>query len=104
MKYIRIRKGENLLETKNWEKSNAPVLSYYSMEGVYGPGHNTFFEDSYGNHMIAYHAQEAMKDTPRCTAIHRVHFNKHGIPVFDMSADRDLNQDLVQVMSKVVVQ
>ncbi|NLJ96097.1 MAG: family 43 glycosylhydrolase [Clostridiales bacterium] len=101
---LRIKKGENLLEAKNWVKNNAPVLSYYSMEGVYGPGHNTFFKDSYGNHMIAYHAQEAMKDTPRCTAIHRVHFNKHGIPVFDMSADRDLNQDLVQVMSKVVVQ
>ena len=101
---LRAKKGDDLLDTKNWIKNNAPVLSYYSMEGIYGPGHNTFFQDPYGNHMIAYHAQEAMKDSPRCTAIHRVHFNKDDIPVFDMSPKRDLNQELVQVSSKVIVQ
>lgn len=101
---LRIKKGQDLLEAKNWIKNNAPVLSYYSMDGIYGPGHNTFFQDSYGNHMIAYHAQGAMKDSPRCTAIHRVHFNKDDIPVFDMSTHRDLNQELVQVTSKVLVQ
>jgi GH43 family beta-xylosidase len=100
---LKIKKGENLLEPKNWIKSNAPVLSYYSMEDVYGPGHNTFFKDSYGNHMIAYHAQEAMRGTPRCTAIHRMHYNISGIPIFDMSAKRDLNQELVKVTSKVRV-
>ena len=73
------------------------------MEDVYGPGHNTFFKDSYGNHMIAYHAQEAMRGTPRCTAIHRMHYNISGIPIFDMSAKRDLNQELVKVTSKVRV-
>ncbi len=101
---LSIKKGEDLLVPKNWIKSNAPVLSYYSMEDIYGPGHNTFFKDSNGNHMIAYHAQEAMKDAPRCTAIHRVHYNSHDIPVFDMSAKRDLNQELIKVTSKIVVQ
>ncbi|HHX12455.1 MAG TPA: family 43 glycosylhydrolase [Clostridiales bacterium] len=101
---LRIRKGENLLEPKNWVKSNAPVLSYYSMEDVYGPGHNTFYKDSSGNHMIIYHAQGAMQNAPRCTAIHRVHYNRHDIPVFNMSEKRDLNQELVKVRSKVIVQ
>ena len=100
---LRIKKGEDLLNPDNWVKNNAPVLTYYSMEDIYGPGHNTFFEDSYGNHMIVYHAQGTMRDTPRCTAIHRVHYNKFDIPVFDMSAKRDLNQELVQVTSKVIV-
>jgi GH43 family beta-xylosidase len=98
------KNGDNLLDPKNWIKSNAPVLSYYSTKGEYGPGHNTFYTDKYGNMMIAYHAQEFMKDSPRCTAIHRVHFNKSGIPVFDMSAERDLNMEISQVTTNVVVE
>ena len=101
---LTIKKGEDLLEPSNWIKNNAPVLSYYSIKNVYGPGHNTFFKDTYGNHMIAYHAQEAMRGTPRCTAIHRVHYNKSGLPVFDMSVERDLKKELAQVTMKVQVQ
>jgi GH43 family beta-xylosidase len=101
---LTINKGDNLLDSNNWIKNNAPVLSYYSVKGEYGPGHNTFFKDKYGNLMIAYHAQEAMRGTPRCTAIRRVHFNINGTPVFDMSAERDLNAEFTQVNTKVVVE
>lgn len=101
---LTIKKGDNFLDPDNWVKNNAPVLSYYSIKDVYGPGHNSFFKDKYGNLMIAYHAQEALKGTPRCTAIHRVHFNSTGIPVFDMSAERDLNAELTEVNTKVLVE
>lgn len=96
-------KSADLLEPGNWVKSNAPVLSYYSVKGEYGPGHNTFFKDKYGNLMIAYHAQETMQRTPRCTAIRRVHFGKDGIPRFDMSAERDLKHELVRVKTRVEI-
>ena len=98
------KKGDNLLEAGNWVKNNAPVLSYYSVKGEYGPGHNTFFKDQYGNLMNAYHAQKAFKNSPRCTAIRRVHFNKEGIPVLDLSEKRDLNVELIGVSTKVVVE
>lgn len=96
------RKGDDLLDPDNWIKNNTPVLSYYSVKGEYGPGHNVFFKDEYGNLMITYHAQESLKRSPRCTAIRRVQFNSAGIPVFDMSAERDLNPALTQVNTKVV--
>ena len=85
-------------------KSSTPVLSYYSVEGEYGPGHNSFFQDADGNIMIAYHAQDSLKSNLRCTAIRRVHFNIHGVPVFDLSADRDLNPKLAGVQTEVLVE
>mgnify|MGYP000890736577 CR=1 FL=1 len=96
-------KSADLLDPGSWVKSNAPVLSYYSIEGEYGPGHNTFFKDKYGNLMIAYHAQETTERSPRCTAIRRVHFDKYGIPRFDMSAERDLRHDLTCVKTRVEI-
>ena len=101
---LTINKGDNLLDPNNWIKNNSPVLSYYSVKDEYGPGHNAFFADEYGNLMNAYHAQESLKGSTRCTAIRRVHFNIAGTPVFDMSAERDLNARLVQVNMKVVVE
>lgn len=100
---LTIKKGDELLEPNNWLKSNAPVLSYYSVKDEYGPGHNTFYKDKNGNLMIAYHAQQHMKGSPRCTAIRRVHFNSAGTPVFDMSAERDLNENLKKVNMKVTI-
>lgn len=97
------KNGDDLLDAGNWVKNNAPVLSYYSVKDEYGPGHNAFFKDSHGNLMFTYHAQKTLKNSPRCTAIRRVHFNKQGYPVFDLSAERDLNMDLVKVSTKVVV-
>lgn len=95
--------GNDLLCAGNWEKSNAPVLSYYSVKNEYGPGHNSFFKDEHGNLMIAYHAQETMKRSPRCTAIRRVHFTKSGAPVFDISPDQDMDEGLAHVKTTVIV-
>ncbi|HEX2945950.1 MAG TPA: family 43 glycosylhydrolase [Clostridia bacterium] len=97
------RKGDDLLNPDNWTKSSAPVLSYYSVRDEYGPGHNTFYIDENNGLMIAYHAQESLKSNLRCTGIRRVHFNIHGVPVFDMSAERDLNAALAGVTTSVKV-
>lgn len=93
----------DLTDIAVWEKSSTPVLSYYSVEGEYGPGHNSFFVDDDGNLMIAYHGETSLESRLRCDGIRRVHFNVHGEPVFDLSAERDLNPALCQASLKVVV-
>ena len=94
---------DDLLDNSVWKKRCTPVLSYYSVEGIYGPGHNSFFTDAQGNLMIAYHAEDALEHYLRCDGIHRVHFNIHGEPVFDLSAKRDLDPALSQVEMEVIV-
>jgi len=92
----------NLLDLKSWTKSNAPVLSFYSVPNKWGPGHNSFFMDDFGNLMIAYHGETSLRGRERCVGIHRVHFNIDGEPVFNMSAERDLDPALAQVKTTVV--
>ena len=93
----------DLLDLNSWTKSNAPVLSFYSVPGKWGPGHNAFFMDDLGNLMISYHGETSLRGRERCAAIHRVHFNIDGEPVFNMSAERDLDPALAQVKTTVVV-
>ncbi len=93
----------DLLELANWKKSQTPVLSFYSVEGVYGPGHNSFFADPDGNLMIAYHGETAIDKKLRCPGIHRVHFDLQGRPRFDLSPARDLKEELKNVTLRVTV-
>ncbi len=93
----------DLLDLKSWTKSSAPVLSFYSVPNKWGPGHNSFFMDDFGNLMIAYHGETSLRGRERCVGIHRVHFNIDGEPVFNMSAERDLDPSLAQVKTTVVV-
>ncbi len=95
--------GDDLLDTASWEKSGHPVLSYYSVEGEYGPGHNSFFTDEDGNLMIAYHGETGIREHLRCVGIRRVHFDAERRPRFDLSADRDLDPALEKVSTKVIV-
>ena len=73
-----------------WKESTAPATI-------------PFFTDAQGNLMIAYHAEDALEHHLRCDGIHRVHFNIHGEPVFDLSAKRDLDPALSQVEMEVIV-
>lgn len=94
---------ENLTEVSVWKKSCTPVLSFYSVEGEYGPGHNSFFIDDDGNLMIAYHAEDALESRLRSDGIRRVHFDVQGTPRFDISAERDLNPALREVSIQLVL-
>lgn len=97
------REEDDLLVVSNWQKRSTPVLSFYSVEGEYGPGHNSFYEDEDGNLMIAYHGEKDPKETLRCDGIRRVHFKKDGTPVFGMSAGEDLDPKLGSVCMKVEI-
>lgn len=100
---LKAKTGDDLLKPESWNKSVTPVLSYYSLEHRYGPGHNSFFEDPEGNLMIAYHGVESIMDHIRCSGIHRVHFDINGNPVFSLSPERDLDPKLSKVKTRVVV-
>ena len=92
----------NLLDLRSWHKSITPVLTFYSVEGEYGPGHNSFFINEEGELMIAYHAETELTGTLRCDGIRRVHFRKDGTPYFGMSAAEDLGT--VSVTSQLVLE
>jgi len=94
---------DDLLDSACWSKWPTAVLSYLSIPFEYGPGHNSFFRDEDGNIMIAYHAKQNELRSARCAAIHRVHFGIDGKPVFDLSAERDLDPKLRRVQSIVHV-
>ena len=89
--------GSDLCDPASWTKSITPVLTYYSVDGEYGPGHHSFYTNEDGELMIAYHGETDIKERLRCDGIRRVHFRADGTPYFQMSAEEDLPEDLRQV-------
>lgn len=100
---LTVDERENLLDRNVWKKSITPVLTYYSVEGEYGPGHNSFFINEDGELMIAYHGETDISDTLRCDGIRRVHFRKDGRPDFELSWEQDLKEEFRKVYRKVRV-
>ena len=82
--------ADDLLDLRSWSKSITPVLTFYSVDGEYGPGHNSFFTGSDGELMIAYHAETSLTGMLRCDGIRRVHFRPDGTPYFGLAASEDL--------------
>lgn len=96
--------NDDLADPASWKKSLTPVLSYYSVDGEYGPGHNSFFSDELGNLWIAYHGETDLESRLRCAGIRRVHFDLQNRPRFDLSAERDVNPALQDVTMRVKVE
>ena len=95
--YLIADEKADLLDINNWTKQNTPSLWAYSAENIDGPGHNSFFVDEDGHTMIAYHGQLGI----RCSAIHRVHFDKNNYPYLNMSFERDLPKNMRRVKIKI---
>jgi len=99
--FLSIPYDGNLLDVNEWNKDMIPSLTPHSVEGEYGPGHNSFYVDSNNDVWVAYHAKEKKGWAARCSAIRRVHFDKFGTPVLNMSADRDLLPEFENVSVNV---
>lgn len=95
--------SDDLTDSSVWTKRGTPVVSFYSVAGEYGPGHNSFYTDEDGNLMIAYHGELGLEEHLRCDGIRRIHFGKDGRPVFDMSAEQDLNECLREVELQIII-
>lgn len=78
--YLVADQTADLLSPKNWRKEPSPVLCSTFIEGIEGPGHNSFFYDEHENLIVAYHAQETTQYHKRCTTMHRVQIGKNGFP------------------------
>jgi len=94
--------GTDLLNPDNWKKTNFPILTSRSVEGEYGTGHNAYVTDENGDVWNTYHARPGI-DAPRSSGIRRVHFNKAGYPVLDMTEEMDVAPEFRTVRIKVEV-
>ncbi len=99
--YLTASGKENLLDINVWEKLPAPVMHSGSVEGIQGPGHNSFFRDETGTLMIAYHGQERDKYFKRCSAFHRVHISKSGFPLLNVAGSTELPEELLTVEAEL---
>lgn len=95
--YLMASTEDDLLEVGNWKKCPAPVLHSGSVEGIQGPGHNSFFLNDQGELMIAYHSQERDKYHKRCSAYHHVHISKNGFPFLNVVGERDVPKSCERV-------
>ena len=89
MGLIWAQKGSDLTDISVWHRENHPVLKTDETKGLYGPGHNSFFQDGDGNWYMAYHARpydeiigDPLYDANRHCYVMRVLF-RDGMPVFD---------------------
>ncbi len=89
------RADSELTDLSAWSKSITPVLTFRSVRGEYGPGHNAFFVNEDNELMISYHAETDIHEHLRCDGIRRVHFRKDGTPYFQMAAEEDVKDTTV---------
>jgi Predicted beta-xylosidase len=95
-------KEADLLNPSSWTKTNYPLLTSRSVEGEYGPGHNSYVIDDDGVVWNAYHARPGI-EAPRSSGLRRVHFDIDGYPVLDLTEDKDLNKELANVTMDIIL-
>lgn len=85
--------NSDLLDPSSWVKTPYPVLQSCRENGQFGPGHNSFTTDEYGNDIIVFHARQEERylaqpkyqplyDAGRNTSIMRFFWNPDGTPNF----------------------
>jgi len=89
-------KGKSLLDAASWEKSTQPVFKQSPENGVYAPGHNSFFKSPDGKEdWILYHANSEPGQgcgEHRSPRAQRFTWNADGSPNFGVpvKADQEL--------------
>ena len=111
------REGDDLLVPENWVKENYPLLSSRSVpsdvsregctaeksrSGDFGPGHSSFVTDEDGVTYFVYHARRGVNGA-RSSGLRRLHFNREGFPVLDLTEELDLKPELAWVKTRVIV-
>ena len=99
---LTIDKGKDLLVRDNWEKCNYPILTSRSVPGEFGTGHNAYVTDEYGDIWNTYHARPGT-DGVRSSGIRRVHFDIDGLPVLDMTEEKDVSEAHSGIQCKITV-
>ncbi len=79
----------DLTDPASWAKSGYAWMHSGSVEGEYGPGHNSFLIDEYGDVYNVYHAM-FLNDNLRDASVRLVHFRADGSPILDMTAEEEI--------------
>lgn len=74
--------GDDLCDLTVWEKAKTPILSFSSVEGEYGPGHNSFFCDRDGEWWIAYHGVTSFEERIISDGIRKIRYDREDRPRF----------------------
>lgn len=77
--------ADDLMEPASWRQHPAPVFERCDANGVYGPGHNSFFQSPDGTEdWICYHAKTTSEYTyaGRSTRVQKFTWNADGSPNF----------------------
>jgi GH43 family beta-xylosidase len=78
--------NSNLLDSSSWKKNETPVFKQSITNGVFAPGHNSFFKSPDGTEdWILYHANSQPGQgcgRMRSPRAQRFTWNKNGIPIF----------------------
>ena len=79
-----------LLDPASWTKADKPVFTQQPQDGVFGPGHNSFFKSPDGTEdWIFYHANDKPDECggpKRSPRIQKVEWSADGAPVFGRPA------------------
>ena len=84
--------GVNLLDPAAWKQHPSPVFTRQDNQGVYGPGHNNFFQSPDGTEdWIVYHAKTTPEYTyhERSTRAQPFTWNADGLPDFGVPLGLD---------------
>ena len=108
--------GANLMDAASWTKSGYPLLTTDDVPGQFGPGHNSFTVDEYGNPVIVYHSRTVgdtsntgeatdggLYDPRRHTRAALVAWDLDGAPVFNQTEQERLSDEQASVQLRVVV-
>ncbi len=107
----------DLTNASVWTKNAYPVLTTEDLIDQYGPGHNSYTTDEYGNTVIVYHARPEncangecefaaasdLNDPCRHTRMKQVFFDSEGIPVFNLSTEDVLGTKDRTVTTTIIV-
>lgn len=91
----------DLLNPMSWKKTGYPILASAHVSGEYGPGHNVFTVDEYGQDVIILHMRP--NGGTRSMTARTVHYGFDGTPILYMTADRMLKEEYRTVTATIVV-
>ncbi|MFA9462651.1 MAG: family 43 glycosylhydrolase, partial [Velocimicrobium sp.] len=107
----------DLTDVNVWSKNRYPLLTTEDLVEQYGPGHNSYTTDEYGNAVIVYHARpeecankecayaaySPLNDPCRHTRVKQVFFDSEGMPVMNVSKENVLPWKDRTVTATIVV-
>jgi GH43 family beta-xylosidase len=104
----------DLTNPSNWTKNPYPILTSSDFNNQeYGPGHNSFTIDQFGNPVLVYHARlpkdqwtgdGGLNDPGRHARVKNINFAADGSPILNMTYEEELKDEYKSVTVTVVVE